>query len=65
MLVLETKGQKTRQSETKRKALEEWIDAVNGAGDYGEWCGDVSYNVTDVDGIIYKHYNENNVKNSI
>jgi type III restriction enzyme len=52
MLVLETKGQKTKQSEAKRKALEEWIRAVNGTGEYGEWYSDVSYNVADVDGII-------------
>jgi type III restriction enzyme len=54
MLVLETKGQKTKQTEAKRKALEEWIAAVNGLGEYGQWCSDVSYNVADVDGIIFK-----------
>jgi type III restriction enzyme len=54
MLVLETKGQKNKQSEAKRKALEEWIAAVNGIGEYGEWHSDVSYNVADVDGIIHK-----------
>jgi len=58
ILVLETKGQKTRQSETKRKALEEWICAVNGVGDYGEWHSDVSYNIADVDGIIQKFLND-------
>jgi len=54
MLILETKGQKSRQTEAKRKALEEWIDAVNGLGEYGEWCSDISYNIADVDGIIAK-----------
>ena len=52
VLVLETKGQETRRDKEKRKALAEWIDAVNGLGEYGEWCCDVSYNVADVDGII-------------
>ena len=51
VLVLETKGQETRRDKEKRKALTEWIDAVNGLG---EWCCDVSYNVADVDGIIQK-----------
>jgi type III restriction enzyme len=54
-LVLETKGQKSRQSEEKRKALEEWICAVNGLGEYGEWCCDVSYDVADVDGVVGKY----------
>jgi type III restriction enzyme len=54
MLVLETKGQKTRQSEEKRKALSEWVTAVNGLSEYGDWCCDTSFNVADVDGIIQK-----------
>jgi type III restriction enzyme len=52
MLVLETKGQKTRQSDAKRAALEEWVKAVNCVGEYGEWASEVSYHVGDVDGII-------------
>jgi type III restriction enzyme len=54
-LVLETKGQKSRQSEEKRKALEEWVSAVNGMEEYGQWRCDVSYDVADVDGIIGKY----------
>jgi type III restriction enzyme len=54
-LVLETKGQRNQQVDEKRKALEEWTEAVNGLGDYGIWCSDISYNVADVDGIIAKH----------
>lgn len=57
MLVLETKGQDNRQNREKRKALAEWVEAVNGLGDYGEWCWDVSFNIADVDGIIKKHLN--------
>lgn len=52
MLILETKGQETRRDIEKRKALNEWIQAVNSLGDYGEWHCAVSYNVADVDGII-------------
>lgn len=55
MLVLETKGQETRRDKEKRKALTEWIHAVNACGEYGEWYNDVSYNVADVDGIIAKY----------
>lgn len=54
-LVLETKGQETRRDKEKRKALAEWIEAVNTFGDFGIWCNDISYNVADVDGIIKKH----------
>ena len=55
MLILEIKGRETRRDKEKRRALAEWISAVNGLGDYGEWCCDVSYNVADVDGIAAKH----------
>jgi type III restriction enzyme len=54
-LILETKGQKTPQSAEKCKALEEWVAAVNGLGEYGEWRCDTSCNIADVDGIIAKH----------
>jgi len=55
MLVLETKGQETRKDKEKRKALQEWILAVNSDGSFGEWYSDVSYNIADVDGIIKKY----------
>ena len=51
-LVLETKGQETRRDIEKRKALAEWITAVNEAGEFGQWVNAVSYNVADIDGII-------------
>jgi len=54
-LVLEVKGVETRQDIEKRKALEEWINAVNELKEYGVWCSDVSYDVPDVDSIISKH----------
>ena len=51
-MVLETKGQETQRDIAKRKALEEWIIAVNDMSEYGEWCNVVSYNPADVDTII-------------
>ena len=51
-LVLETKGQENQRDIAKRKALEEWIAAVNDTSEYGEWCNAVSYNPADVDAII-------------
>ena len=54
-LILETKGQETRRDKEKRKALSEWVAAINSLGEYGEWCNDVSYNIADVDGIIARY----------
>ena len=58
MLLLEVKGQETRRDVEKRKALAEWVETVNGTGEYGKWCNDVSYSVADLDGIINKHLGE-------
>ena len=55
ILVLETKGQMTRKDKEKRKALSTWVEIVNNAKEFGEWCNDVSLDVADVDGIIEKH----------
>jgi len=44
-----------------KAALAEWAAAVNslrgasGVYDFGEWCSGISFNVTDVDGIIERH----------
>lgn len=54
-LVLETKGQDNPIVKEKRKALAEWIEAVNSIEEFGVWCSDISFNVSDVDGIIEKH----------
>lgn len=51
-LVLETKGRMTERDVAKRKALETWIKAVNGTGEFGVWCNAISMNVADVDSII-------------
>jgi type III restriction enzyme len=54
-LVLETKGQDSPQVQAKHAALTEWIETVNSLKEYGEWCGDISFNIADVDGIIGKY----------
>lgn len=55
MLVLETKGQESPKDREKRKALAEWVSAVNNTGEFGTWFNDVSYSPMDVDGIIAKY----------
>jgi type III restriction enzyme len=52
--VLETKGQDSPEVHEKRRALEEWVEAVNSLKEYGEWCSVISFNIADVDGIIEK-----------
>ncbi len=37
MLVLETKGQNTEQDKVKRRYLDEWCQAVNAHGGFGQW----------------------------
>ena len=55
LLVLETKGRPDEQSQSKRRALEQWTDAVNQHGGFGCWSSDVSYNPTDIKDILVKH----------
>lgn len=55
MLVLEVKGREDEQSKTKRKFLNEWVQAVNANGGFGRWRADVSYSIGDLKGIIEKH----------
>ena len=55
MLVLEVKGQDTQETKTKRKFLEEWIQAVNAHGGFGKWTSDVSYNPADVEEILERY----------
>jgi type III restriction enzyme len=51
-LVLETKGQDTQQDHTKREFLEEWVQAVNAHGGFGQWHWAVSRDPADVEGIL-------------
>ena len=54
-LILETKGQPDEQSYSKRRALEQWIEAVNQHGGFGRWSADVSYSPGDIKNILAKH----------
>lgn len=54
MLVLEVKGRDDDHSRTKRKFLEEWVQAVNAHGGFGQWCADISFSIGDLKGIIKK-----------
>ena len=45
----------TSRDVAKRKALSEWVKAVNATGEFGIWANDISFNVADVDGIIQKY----------
>ena len=55
MLVLEVKGQDTQQNQTKRKFLGEWCKAVNQHGGFGVWEKDVSFDPSDLKGLLSKH----------
>jgi type III restriction enzyme len=55
ILVLETKGKDSLEVQEKRRSLEEWVLTVNSLKEYGEWYSDISYNITDIDGIIWKY----------
>ena len=55
MLVLETKGQVDDQSQAKRRALEEWTQAVNQHGGFGHWSSAVSCDPADVKDILARH----------
>jgi len=56
MLVLEVKGQDSQENQTKRNALDEWVNAVNQHGGFGVWGWDVSFHPKDVGGNIGKHF---------
>lgn len=51
-LILETKGKDTLRDKTKRKFLNEWVEAVNEHGGFGNWNWAVSRDPSDVKMII-------------
>lgn len=55
MLVLEVKGRDSAQNRAKRRALGEWIQAVNNQGGFGVWSWDVSFAPGDVRDILRRH----------
>jgi len=55
-LVLEVKGQDTDRDKTKRRFLDEWVQAVNEHGGFGRWAWDVSFDPPgDVVAMLEKH----------
>lgn len=54
-LVLEVKGQKSPESDTKHAALKEWIEAINNHGGFGRWTWDVSYHPSDLEAKLREH----------
>jgi len=54
-LVLEVKGEDTPESQTKRRFLTEWTEALNQHGEFGRWIGDVSFDPGDVPDILARH----------
>ena len=54
MLVLETKGQPDKQSQSKRRALEQWARAVNQQRGFGHWFSAVSYEPGNIKDILAK-----------
>ncbi|MBE6528019.1 MAG: type III restriction endonuclease subunit R [Thermoplasmata archaeon] len=54
-LVLETKGQDSERVRAKRKALKEWVDAVNSLGKYGVWHEDMCFQEDDLNAIVAKY----------
>jgi len=55
LLVLEVKGRDSEDNRAKRKALDEWVKAVNSHSGFGLWCWDVSFNPSDIVDILNKH----------
>ena len=54
MLVLETKGKPDEQSHAKRRALEQWTQAVNQHGGFGYWSADIAYQPGEIKDILVK-----------
>ncbi len=54
MIVVEIKGQETDETRAKHRFLDEWVRAINGCGNFGNWRWTV---VTDA-GKIDEHLSE-------
>ncbi|NMM97588.1 type III restriction-modification system, res subunit [Bifidobacterium sp. DSM 109959] len=55
MLILETKGRNSADVQRKRKALQDWVAAVNATNEYGHWEEDINWNPREVDAILRRH----------
>jgi type III restriction enzyme len=54
MLVLEVKGVKGEETDSKHRFLEEWVKAVNNHGEFGRWAWGVSFDLGDIEGILVR-----------
>jgi type III restriction enzyme len=54
MLVLETKGQMSEQDKVKQRYLDEWIQAVNAHGGFGQWCKAVTTEPGEINSFLEK-----------
>ena len=54
-LVLEIKGTDSPQNQAKRHALNEWVQAINAAGGFGQWAWDVAFSPAEVQDILERH----------
>ncbi len=54
-LVLEVKGQDSAENRTKRRFLDEWVNAVNAQGGFGRWAWDVSFDPADIKDVLARH----------
>jgi len=60
ILVLEVKGRDNQLHRTKRLFLDEWVQAVNAHGGFGQWAWAVSINPADLPDILEKENNGGN-----
>jgi type III restriction enzyme len=51
-LVLEVKGWETEKDKTEQRFMDEWVQAVNNHGGFGEWAFVVSRDPGDLERII-------------
>ena len=54
-LVLEVKGRDSAENQTKRRFLDEWVNAVNAHGGFGRWACDVSFDPGDIKDVLARH----------
>lgn len=58
-LALEIKGTDSPQNQAKHHALNEWVQAINAAGGFGQWAWDVAFSPDEVQDILDRHGNTN------
>ena len=51
-LILETKGDYTEEADAKRKALQEWIAAVNADGTFGRWHSAITLQPSEIIDVL-------------